>query len=327
MRRREFITALGVAAAAWPFAVGAQQSAMPLVGVLGSGSEADTVRQITAFRSGLSELGYIEGNNVLIQYRWAEGRNDRLPGLAAALVQQHVALILSVGGTPPALAAKAATNTVPILFGVGTDPVAYGLVASMSRPGGNITGVTGLFDEVAPKRLALLHELLPAVTSVGLLVNPTNPNAELQTKDLQKAATQLGLQLHVLYAKSEADLNLAFAEMTQKHVGGFLIGGDGFLGDQGSLIAALSIRNAVPAISFERGFPMRGGLMSYGGSFAETFRLLGVYAGRVLKGERPADLPVQQSTRLELVINLKTAKTLGLDVPPTLLSAADEIIE
>jgi len=326
MRRRQFIAALG-ATTLWPFAAWAQQSAMPLIGVLGSGSAADSVRQITAFRSGLSELDYIEGQNVLIQYRWAEGRNDRLPELAAALVQQHVALILSVGGTPPALAAKAATNVVPILFGIGTDPVAYGLVASLSRSGGNVTGVTSLFDEVAPKRLALLHELLPTVTSVALLVNPTNPNAELQTKDLQRATSQLWLQLHVLFAKSEADLNLAFAEMAEKHVGGLLIGGDSFLGNRGSQIAALAMRTAMPAVSFERGFPMSGGLMSYGGSFAVTYRLLGVYAGRVLKGERPADLPVQQSTRLELVINLRTAKTLGIDVPPPLLAVADEVIE
>jgi putative tryptophan/tyrosine transport system substrate-binding protein len=327
MRRREFLGVIGGAAAAWPLAVWAQQSAIPLVGVLGSGSAAGTVRQITAFHSGLSESGYTEGKNVLIQYRWAEGYNDRLPELAAALVQQHVALILTVGGTPPALAAKVATNAVPILFGVGTDPVAYGLVASLSRPGGNATGVTALFDEVAPKRLALLHELLPTVTSVGLLVNPTNPNAELQTKELEQATSLLGLQLRVLYAKSEGDLNSAFAEMAQQHVGGLLIGGDGFLDNQASQIAALSMRNAMPTISFERNFPMRGGLMSYGGSFADTYRLLGVYAGRVLKGERPADLPVQRSTRLELVINLKTAKALGLEIPPTLLARTDEVIE
>ena len=326
MRRREFITALG-GVTLWPATVWAQQLTMPSIGILGSGSGAEMMPQITAFRRGLNELGYIEGKNVLFEYRWAEGHNDQLPGLAAALVQQHVALICTVGGTPPALAAKAATNAVPVLFGVGTDPVAFGLVASLSRPGGNVTGVTSLFDEVAPKRLALLHELLPAVTSVGLIVNPTNPNAELQAKNLQQATSQLGLQLHVLYAKSEADLNSAFTEMTQHHVGGLLIGGDGFLETQEAQIAALSLRNELPTISFERNFPMRGGLMSYGGSFAETYRLLGVYAGRVLKGERPADLPVQQSTRLELVINLKTAKALRIDVPPPLLARADEVIE
>src|SRR5579872_24549 len=327
MKRRQFIKLVGSSVASWPLAARAQQLAMPSIGILGSGSAADMVAQITAFRKGLNELGYIEGKNVLFEYRWAEGHNDRLPGLAAALVQQHVALIFTVGGTPPALAAKAATNAVPVLFGVGTDPVAFGLVASLSRPGGNATGVTSLFDEVAPKRLALLHELLPSVTSVGVLVNPTNPNAELQAKTLRQAMSQLGLQLHVHYAKSEADLNSAFAEMTQRHVGGLLIGADGFLETQGAQIAALSLDHELPTISFERNFPMRGGLMSYGGSFAETYRLLGVYAGRVLKGEKPADLPVQQSTRLELVINLKTAKALRIDVSPSLLSRADEVIE
>jgi putative ABC transport system substrate-binding protein len=305
----------------------AQQSAMPLIGILGSGFAPDTVPQITAFRRGLSELGYIEGKTVLIEYRWAEGDNDRLPGLAADLVQQHTALILAVGGTPSALAAKAATGAVPILFGVGIDPVAYGLVASLSRPGGNVTGVTSMFDEVAPKRLALLHELIPAVTSVGLLVNPTNPNAEPQAKDLHQATRQLGLELEVLYAKSDADLDAAFAKMTQQHVGALLVGGDGFLESRRGRIVALAMRNVIPTISFERGFPVMGGLMSYGGSFADTYYTLGVYAGRVLKGERPADLPVQRSTKLELVINLKTAKALGLTVPPALLARADEVIE
>jgi putative tryptophan/tyrosine transport system substrate-binding protein len=327
MRRRKFITLLGGAVIAWPLAARAQQSPMPLIGILGSGFAPDTAPQITAFRRGLSELGYIEGKTVLIEYRWAEGENDRLPGLAADLVQLHVALILAVGGAPSALAAKTATGAVPILFGVGIDPVAYGLVASLSRPGGNLTGVTSMFDEVAPKRLALLHELIPAVTSVGLLVNPTNPNAELQAKDLHEAAHQLGMQLEVLYAKSDADLDAAFAKMIQQHVSALLVGGDGFLENRRGRIAALAIRNIIPTISFERGFPVMGGLMSYGGSFADTYHSLGVYAGRVLKGERPADLPVQRSTKLELVINLKTAKALGLSVPNSMQLLADEVIE
>jgi putative tryptophan/tyrosine transport system substrate-binding protein len=327
MRRREFITLLCGAVAMRPLAVRAQQSAMPLIGILGGGFATDTVPQIMAFRRGLSELGYTEGKTVLIEYRWADGDNDRLSGLAADLLQQHVALIVTVGGTPTAFAAKAATGTVPVLFAVGIDPVAYGLVASLNRPGGNVTGVTSLFDEVAPKRLALLHELIPSVTSVGLLVNPTNPNAELQAKDLHQASRQLGLQLEVLNAKIDADLDAAFAKMIQQHVGALLIGGDAFLESRRGRIAALAMRNVIPTISFERGFPVLGGLMSYGGSFADTYRSLGVYAGRVLKGERPADLPVQQSTKLELVLNLKTAKALGLDVPPPLIARADEVIE
>ena len=327
MRRRQFVALLCGAAAMRSLAARAQQSAMPLIGILGSGFAPDTVPQITAFRRGISELGYIEGKTVLIEYRWAEGDNNRLPGLAADLLQQHVALILAVGGAPCALAAKAATGVVPILFGVGIDPVAYGLVASLNRPGGNVTGVTSLFDEVAPKRLALLHELIPAVTSMGLLVNPTNPNAEFQAKDLHQATRPLGLQLEVLYANCDADLDAAFAKMIQQHVGALLVGGDGFLESRRGRIAALAMRNVIPTISFERGFPVMGGLMSYGGSFADTYHSLGVYAGRILKGESPADLPVQRSTKLELVINLKTAKVLRLDVPPTLLARADEVIE
>jgi putative tryptophan/tyrosine transport system substrate-binding protein len=326
MQRRQLVASLG-GVMLWPVTVWAQQSTMPLIGILGVGSAAGAAAQITAFERGLSELGYIEGNNVLIEYRWAEGHNDRLPALATDLVQKRVALIVTVGGTPPALAAKAATSAVPIVFGVGTDPVAFGLIASLSRPGGNLTGVTSLFDEVAPKRLALLHELLPTVTAVGLLVNPSNPNAEVQVKDLQQATLQIGLKLYVLYAQSEADLNSAFAELTQHHVGGLLIGGDGFLESKRGQIAALAIRNVIPTMSIERGFPMAGGLMSYGGSFADTYRLLGIYAGRILKGERPADLPVQRSARLELVINLTTAKALGLEISPTLLARADEVIE
>ncbi len=324
MQRRQLLVALG-GVTLWSAKLWAQQPAMASIGILGVGSAANSP-QIAALRRGLSELGFVEGKNVRFEYRAAE-RHDQLPGLATALVQENVALIVTVGGTPPALAAKAATSTVPIVFGIGTDPVAFGLVASLSRPGGNTTGVTSLFDEVAQKRLALLHELLPAVTSVGLLINPTNPNGEIQAKDLQQATLQLGLQLHVLHANKESDLDSAFAEMTGARVGALLVGADGFLEKQGAQIAALAMRNSIPTISFERSFPMRGGLMSYGGSFAETYRLVGLYAGRILKGERPSDLPVQRSTKLELVINLNTAKALGLDVPLHFQQLADEVIE
>src|SRR5581483_308283 len=324
MQRRQLLAALG-GVTLWPAKLWAQQPAMPSIGILGVGSAGNSP-QISALRRGLSELGFVEGKNVRFEYRGAE-RHNQLPGLAAALVQENVALIVTIGGTPPALAAKAATSTVPIVFGIGTDPVAFGLVASLSRPGGNITGVTSLFDEVAQKRLALLHELLPAVTTVGLLVNPTNPNGEIQAKDLRQATLQLGLQLHVLHSKNEADLNSAFMEMAKQRIGALLVGADGFLEHQGAQIAALAVRNSIPTISFERGFPMRGGLMSYGGSFAETYRLVGLYAGRVLKGERPSDLPVQRSTKLELVINLKTARALGVDVPLHFQQLADEVIE
>lgn len=325
MQRRQLLAALGGIMLS-PVTLRAQQPVMRSIGVLGVGPEADSVAQITALRKGLGDLGFIEGTNVRFEYRGAEGHNQ-LPALAADLVQKQVDLIVTIGGTPPALAAKAATTVVPIVFGIGTDPVAFGLVASLSRPGGNTTGVTSLFDEVAQKRLALIHELLPAVTSVGLLINPTNPNGEIQAKDLQQATLQLGLQLHVLHARDEADLGSAFAEIADRRVGALLVGADGFLEHQGAQIAALAVRNSIPTISFERGFPVRGGLMSYGGSFAETYRLVGLYAGRILKGERPSDLPVQRSTTLELVINLKTARAIGLDVPLRFQQLADEVIE
>jgi putative ABC transport system substrate-binding protein len=326
MRRRKFIALFGGASALWLLAARAQQS-MPVVGFLGSGSAAGAAPEIAAFRRGLGEIGYIEGKNVAFQYRWGEGQNSRLAALATDLVRRQVAVIVTTGGTPPALAAKAATSSIPIVFGVGTDPIAFGLVASLNKPGGNLTGVTTLFDEVAPKRLALLLELVPSAKIVGLLVNPSNPNSETQSKDLRQAVDKLGLELHVLNAKTDSDLEAAFAIMTQKRVEALLIGGDGFLENRRERIAELAAREAIPTISFERGFPTAGGLMSYGGSLADTYRLIGVDAGRILKGEKPADLPVQQSTKLELVINLKTAKTLDLPVPPTLLARVDEVIE
>jgi putative ABC transport system substrate-binding protein len=282
---------------------------------------------IAAFRRGLGEIGYIEGKNVTFEYRWGEGQNSRLGALATDLVRRQMAVIVTTGGTPPALAAKAATSSIPIVFGVGTDPIAFGLVTSLNKPGGNLTGVTALFDEVAPKRLALLLELVPSAKIVGLLVNPSNPGAEAQSKDLRQAIDKLGLELHVVNAKTDSDLEAAFAIITQKRVGALLIGGDGFLDTRRERIAELAAHKAIPTISFERGFPKAGGLMSYGGSLADMYRLVGVDAGRILKGEKPADLPVQQSTKLELVINLKTARTLGLPMPPSLLAQADEVIE
>jgi ABC-type uncharacterized transport system substrate-binding protein len=309
MRRREFIALFGGASALWLLAARAQQS-MPVVGFLGSASAASAAPVIAAFRRGLGEIGYIEGKNVTFEYRWGEGQNSRLAALATDLVRRQMAVIVTTGGTPPALAAKAATSSIPIVFGVGTDPIAFGLVTSLNKPGGNLTGVTALFDEVAPKRLALLLELVPSAKIVGLLVNPSNPGAEAQSKDLRQAIDKLGLELHVVNAKTDSDLEAAFAIITQKRVG-----------------AQLAAHEAIPTISFERSFPTAGGLMSYGGSLADMYRLVGVDAGRILKGEKPADLPVQQSTKLELVINLKTARTLGLPMPPSLLAQADEVIE
>ena len=329
MQRREFIKLIGGAAAAWPLAARAQQrQPMPVIGILGSQSPAALASEIAAFRRGLSETGYVEGQNVAIEYRWAEGQNDRLPALAVDLVGWQVAVIVAAGGTPPALAAKAATAEIPIVFGVGTDPIAFGLVASLNRPGGNLTGVTALFDELAPKRLELLHELIPAATTIALLVNPTNPNAATQSTDLQQPARKLGLQLHILYARAERDFDTVFEAVSQLRVGALLIGGDAFFdGSARDSLVALAARHAIPAIYFNRKFVAAGGLMSYGGSLTDMFRLIGIYTGRILKGERPTELPVQQATKIELVINLKTANALGLTVPPALLVAADEVIE
>ena len=327
MKRREFISLLGGAAAAWPHASHAQQQPrMPVIGYLGAASARGYVAQLAAFRQGLQDAGYVEGRNVAIEYRWADDRYDRLPALAAELVGRQVTVIVA-SGAAAAPAAKAATTTIPIVFATGADPVAVGLVASLARPGGNLTGVTTLNTELGPKRLELLHETVPAATIVAALVNPSYPAAETQSKDLQAAARTLGLQLHVLHASNERDFDAVFATLVQLRAGGLVIGADTFFNSQSEQFATLALRHAVPAIYQYREFAAAGGLMSYGGSITASYRTVGLYVGRILKGEKPADLPVQQIAKVELIINLKTAKALGLTFPITLLGRADEVIE
>jgi putative ABC transport system substrate-binding protein len=326
--RREFITLLGGAAGAWPWAARAQQAAMPVIGFLSLRSPRDSTHLIDGFRAGLKENGYVEGNNVGIEFRFAEGRYDRLPAMATDLVSRHVAVIAAPDGAAPALAAKAATSTIPIAFLVAADPVKVGLVASLNRPGGNLTGVTTLNVKVGPKRLELLLEVVPTARVIGALVNPINSaNTETTLRELQSAAGILGVQIHVLHASRESDFAVAFASLDQVRAGGLLIGTDGFLISRSEQLADLALRHGLPAIFQYREFAAAGGLMSYGSRFEDSYRLVGVYTGRMLKGEKPADLPVQQSTKVELIVNLKTAKALGLEVPPTLLARADEVIE
>jgi putative tryptophan/tyrosine transport system substrate-binding protein len=324
VRRREFITLLG-GATVWPLQARAQQSAMPVIGFLHTDSADLSVDRLRGFRQGLSETGYAEGRNVVIEYRWAENDNDRFPALAADLARRQVAVI--VANSPAAPAAKAATGTIPIVFVSGIDPVAIGLVASLNRPGGNLTGVSQLNVQLGPKRLGLLHEAIPTATSIALLDNPTNSTAEVQSRDLRAAARTLGLELHVLHASTERDFDAALTTLIQLRARGLLIGVDSFFTSRSEQLATLTLRYAVPALYEFRQFAAAGGLMSYGPSLSDSYRLAGIYAGRILKGEKPADLPVVQSTKFELVINLKTAKALGITMPPSLLATADEVIE
>jgi putative ABC transport system substrate-binding protein len=324
VKRREFITLIG-GATAWPLVGRAQQPAIPVVGFLNTKEPAADPHLLAAFPRGLKEAGYVEGQNVTIEYRWAYNQYDRLPALAADLVSHQVTVIAAIG-SPSAPAAKATTTTIPIVFIIGFDPVEVGLVTRLARPGGNLTGVTVLGVELGSKRLELLHELVPTANIVAALINPNTPAAETQSTDLQMAARTLGLKLHVLHASTERDVDTVFANLLQLGAGGLVVGNDPFFTTRSGQLAALALRHAVPAIFQYRQFAAAGGLMSYGGNLADHYRLT-VYTGRILKGEKPADLPVMQSTKVELIINLKTAKALGLEVPPTLLSRADEVIE
>jgi putative ABC transport system substrate-binding protein len=328
MRRRDFIALLGGTAFTWPFAAQSQQSVMPLIGILATASPEANADRLRAFREGLRVAGYVEGQNVNIEYRWAEEASGRIPELAAQLLDRQVTVLVAAGGTASALAAKAATANIPIVFGIGGDPVGLGLVATLNRPGGNMTGVTSLNVEVAPKRLELLRELLPSATIMALLVNPAVPAlAGAAARVSQAAAHDAGLQLHVVNASSERDFDTVFETLTRLHVGALAIAPDNLFTAQSELLASLAMRHAVPAIYEFRRFVAAGGLMSYGSSETEYYHLIGTYTGRVLKGDKPADLPVQQSTKVELMINLKSAKTLGITVPLPLLGRADEVIE
>jgi putative ABC transport system substrate-binding protein len=324
MRRREAIALIG-GAVAWPLAARAQQPAMPIIGFLYPGLAETFAPRLTGFRKGLSETGFIEGRNVTIEYRWAGNEFDRLPELAADLVRRKVTVIAT--GGQGAIAAKAATTVIPIVFSVAVDPVEVGLVMGLSRPGGNLTGVTTLGLEVGPKRLQLLHEMIPTANSIGILVDPTNPLSEALSRRLQAAAPSTRLQLHTLHASSDRDFDSAFATLLEMRTGGLVITTALLFNNRAQQLAALAFRYAVPTIFQYREFVAAGGLMSYRGDFAESYRVAGVYTGRILKGEKPADLPVQQSTKFELIINLKSAKALGLTVPLSLRARADELIE
>ncbi len=328
MRRRDFVAFVGGATVAWPLAASAQQQSMPVIGFLGSASPDLWKTRLLAFQQGLSDAGYVVNRNVAIEYRWAEGRNDRLPALAAELVSRQVTVIAAVGSTPAALAAKAATTTIPIVFEIASDPVELGLVQSLARPGGNVTGVTTLNAEVEPKRIEILRALVPAAPNFALLVNPTNPTlVESTTKVMQASAHELGVELNVLHASTDPDLDSIFEAAVQQQAGALVIGADPFFTSRLARLAELSLRHGLPSIYEFREFAAAGGLVSYGSSLTNNFRVAGNYASRIIKGEKPADLPVQEATKVELIINLKTAKTLGINVPLSLLGRADEVIE
>ena len=326
MRRRDFITFLTGAMTAWPLVARAQQNAMPVIGVLSTGSPSVSAAVMAAFHQGLRDAGYVDGQNLAIEYRWADGDYDRLPALAADLVGRKVALIMA-SSAPSALAAKSATSTIPIVFRGGADPVGLGLVASLARPGGNLTGAIAIGNELIAKRLELLSQLVPRARLIAVLVNPKEANAERVIRDVQEAARTKGLQLHVLKASSESDIDAAFASLVQLHAGALVVAADPFLSSRREQLVALASHHAVPSIYAWREFADSGGLISYGASLTSVYRLVGQYAGKVLKGAKPADLPVQQPTTFQLVINLKTAKALGLPVPKSMLTRADEVIE
>ena len=327
IRRREFITLLCGAPVAWPLAAGAQQPAMPVIGFLNAGSPEVAAHLVASFRQGLAETGYVEGRNVTIQYRWAHGHYERLPALATELVRQPVNVIATTGGEPTALAAKNATSIIPIVFSAGGDPVKAGLVASLNRPSGNVTGVNQYADVLQGKRLGLLHELVPRANAIGVLMNPNFPPAEQQVRDAQAAARAMGLQIYVMRASTDVEIDAAFEAVAQQRISALTVTGDPFFATQREKLAALAARYAVPAMYHFRHYVVAGGLISYGTILSDAYRNVGVYTGKVLSGAKPADLPVMQLSKFELVLNLKTAKALGLTFPPGLLAIADEVIE